>query len=196
MIVIGLTGNIGSGKSLAAEFLRQCGAAVIDADSLGHQVLEPGGAAYADVVAAFGREFLRPDGSIDRRRLGAHVFADPQRLQQLNALTHPAIDAAVRRQLDEFRRRGEGVAVIESALLFQTALQELTDEDWLIVAPREKLLRRAAKRDRCDPQQIEKRLANQVPGDELRVYADRVIENDGTQAELQEKISRLYRTLL
>ena len=193
-MIIGLTGNIGSGKSTAGKILASLGAAVLDADAVGHDVLRRGGAAYADVVAAFGADFLNANGEIDRRRLGAHVFADASgRLRQrLNALTHPAICAEIERRIAALRSAGRRVIVIEAALLFDSPLCELADVCWLVTAPRETLLRRVAARDGCTAQAAADRLAGQTPQEELAKRADRVFVNDNGREALAAALSAAY----
>ena len=104
MLRVGLTGGLASGKSFVGRTLADLGCLLIQADELGHQVQEPGGEAYDGIVREFGREILKPDGAIDRRRLAAMVFHDPERLQKLNALVHPLVHARRQRIEEEFAR--------------------------------------------------------------------------------------------
>src|SRR3990170_4122158 len=113
MYVVGLTGGIGSGKSAVAEMLMEKGAVVLSADQVGHEVYRPGGPAWKEIVDAFGGEVVAADGTIDRKRLGAIVFADPETLKRLNAITHPRMKELMREKLAELKRRGVAVAVLE-----------------------------------------------------------------------------------
>ena len=196
-MIIGLTGNIGSGKSLASKILASFGAAVIDADRVGHQVLQPDGAAYQTVLDAFGPRFLAEDGSIRRRELGAYVFAEGNEvaLQRLNQLTHPAICEEIRRLLAAYRNEGKRFIVIEAAILFDSAILALTEENWLIVAPRELLLARVAARDHCGRAAAERRLASQRTLEDLEKLADRVFVNDGDPKHLEEQLKKAYQEL-
>ena len=121
MITIGLTGNMGSGKSTAAAYLAQLGAAVIDADVIGHQIMAKGGRAYQPLLAAFGDSFLDRDGEFDRRALGKYIFSDAsgQRTALLNSITHPLIRDEIRRQIADLDQQGYPAAVIEAAVLLR-----------------------------------------------------------------------------
>lgn len=185
-MIIGLTGNMGSGKSLAAALLAELGAAVIHADTVGHEVLLPEGAAYGRVRALFGDGFLDDQGLLDRRRLGEFVFADAsgKRLRLLESVTHPAIVEEIDRRVADFQAAGYSLIVIEAALFFDTPLEERVDEIWVVTAPRETLLSRIMARDCCGRQIAEERLAQQMSPEELARRADRVLVNDGSREQL------------
>lgn len=193
-MIIGLAGNIGSGKSMAAAMLAEFGASVIHADAVGHAVLEPGGAAYQAVCDAFGSEFVAADGTILRKQLAAHVFSDRsgQRQQQLNALTHPAIHRQILTQLEALVAAGAAVVVVEAALLFDSSLHTLTDENWLILADKEQLIQRAMARDDSSREAVLHRLSSQRPAEELAVQADRVFYNTGTPEQLRLQLRAAY----
>lgn len=197
MKIIGLTGNIGSGKSLAATYFGQLGAAVIDADQIGHDIIEPTGPAYPLIVKTFGRDFLLPNGKVDRKSIAAYVFQeeDPGRVTALNQITHSLITAEIKKKLSAYEKAGFSLAIIEAALLFQSDLCELTDENWVVTAAEETRLCRAAKRDQCDIKTIQARQAFQLPEEELIHRADNVIENHGTEEELFATVQRLYQEL-
>ena len=194
MKIIGLAGNIGSGKSLAASYLQQLGAGLIDADKIGHMIIEPGGAAYNLILQAFGSNFCNAEGYIDRRRLGKYIFADEsgERRQRLNDITHPLIVEEIRRQIELFHAQDYEIIIIEAALLFSTELAEMTHENWLIVAPEELLLSRVTKRDVCDLQTAKNRLSAQAKQDDLKPRAQRVIINDGTVEDFFAKLRQAY----
>ena len=192
-MIIGLTGNMGSGKSLASNLLEQMGAAVIKADNVGHEVLLPQGAAYDKVVQLFGNGFLDDTGLLDRRRLGAFVFADDsgERLRQLESITHPAIVDEISRRIEDFKRKGYRLIVVEAALFFGTPLEAMADEIWAVVAPRDLLLKRIMARDGCDLQTAENRLAQQLPTEEIARRSKRVLVNDGTPEQLAAAIRQV-----
>lgn len=192
-MIIGLTGNMGSGKSLASNLLEQMGAAVIKADNVGHEVLLPQGAAYDKVVQLFGNGFLDDAGLLDRRRLGAFVFADDsgERLRQLESITHPAIVDEISRRIEDFTRKGYRLIVVEAALFFGTPLEAMADEIWAVVAPRDLLLKRIMARDGCDLQTAENRLAQQLPTEEIARRSKRVLVNDGTPEQLAAAIRQV-----
>ncbi len=192
-MIIGLTGNMGSGKSLASSLLEQMGAAVIKADNVGHEVLLPQGAAYDKVLELFGEGFLDDAGLLDRRRLGAFVFADDsgERLRQLEGITHPAIVDEISRRIEDYERQGYRLIVVEAALFFGTPLEAMADEIWAVVAPRDVLLKRIMTRDGCDRQTAENRLAKQLPTEEIARRSQRVLVNDGTPEQLAAAIRQI-----
>lgn len=192
-MIIGLTGNMGSGKSLASRLLEQMGAAVIKADNVGHEVLLPQGAAYDKVLQLFGDSFLDDAGLLDRRRLGAYVFADDsgERLRRLESITHPAIVDEIRRRIEDFQQQGYRLIVVEAALFFGTPLEEMADEIWAVTAPRDVLLTRIMARDGCDLQTAENRLAQQLPTEEIARRSQRVLVNDGSPQQLAAAIRRI-----
>ncbi len=148
MLTIGLTGGIGSGKSTVTKFLAALGAPIIDADKVGHAIYAPGGPAYNDMLGAFGHEIVGPDGTIDRKKLGPIVFADPEALKRLNSIVHPKMFTRMREMVQQLR--GEGVrdpVLVEAAILIEANWQPLFDEIWLVVASRERVIERI-ERDR------------------------------------------------
>jgi dephospho-CoA kinase len=186
--VVGLTGGIASGKSTVARVLREAGLPVIDADALGHMVLEPGGAAYDEVLDAFGPGILGADGAaIDRQRLGALVFDDPERREVLERITHPAITALARRGLELIEERGEHLAVYEAALLVETGMHRALSGLVVVSCSLENQLERVTARDGLEPAAAAARIASQYPLGEKLAAADWIIENDGTFEELRAR---------
>ncbi|MDP2930927.1 MAG: dephospho-CoA kinase, partial [Chloroflexota bacterium] len=131
MKVIGLTGGIGTGKSTVSKFLVELGALVVDADKVGHEVFKPGTEAWREVVAAFGKKVLAANGDIDREKLGDIVFNTPESLARLNRIMHPRIKDAIEAQLEEYRRQGTKVVVIEAPLLIEAEWAPSVDEVWV-----------------------------------------------------------------
>lgn len=197
MLTIGLTGGIGSGKSTVAKMLAEMGAPVLDADKVGHSIYAPGGPAYDGVLAAFGREILAPDGTVDRKKLGPVVFADPAALKRLNAIVHPKMFQRMGEMVREMRERGERMPiVIEAAILIEANWQPLFDEIWLVTASRERVIERI-KRDRgMAPEQTEARIKAQLSDEERSRHATLVIENNGTVEELREQVAKLWSAAL
>ncbi|MDD5305748.1 MAG: dephospho-CoA kinase [Deltaproteobacteria bacterium] len=185
--VVGLTGGIASGKSLVAGFLREAGAPVLDADQLGHMVLEPDGEAYAGTVLAFGREILGDDGTIDRRKLGALVFGNKERLELLASLTHPAISRLAQKGLALVAERGASFAFYEAALLVETGTYRNLSALVVISCPVATQLKRLAARDGLSPEEAAARIASQHALAEKLAVADWVIENDGPPEEARER---------
>ena len=183
MYVIGLTGGIGSGKSTVAQMLADEGAVVLSADATGHEVYAPGQPAWREVVDAFGRDVVAADGTIDRKKLGAIVFANPAALQRLNAITHPRMRELMRGKLEAEASRGTRVAVLEAALLFDAGWDDLTDEVWVTRAPPEVAARRTAERSGLSLEEARARIDAQMSSDE-RVARSRVVVN--TDCPLEE----------
>ena len=141
----------------------------------------------------FGNCFLDDAGLLDRRRLGAFVFADDsgERLRQLESITHPAIVDEISRRIEDFKRQGYRLIVVEAALFFGTPLEAMADEIWAVVAPRDLLLKRIMARDGCDRQTAENRLAQQLPTEEIARRSKRVLVNDGTPEQLAAAIRQV-----
>jgi dephospho-CoA kinase len=186
--VIGLTGGIGSGKTTVSGILRRFGAEILDCDQVTRGFLEPGGAAYEDVAAAFGPDFLKPDGRVDRRKLGALVFAQPEQRALLMDLTYPRLHRVVRAWLGAL---GPGLAVVDAPLLVEAGLHRYADAVWVMAAPESLRLSRILKRDGLTPAEAQARLGAQTPPALLRQHAQVVIENDGDLPALERKISDL-----
>ena len=192
VITVGLTGGIGSGKSTVAGLLSSYGAVVIDADALAREAVAPGTAGLARVVEEFGAAMLAPDGSLDRARLGAVVFADPQRLAALNAIVHPYV--AARRAELAAAAPPDAIVVFDVPLLVENGL---TDYDVIVVvdASTETQLRRLVDGRAIDEEQARARIAAQATREQRRAVADVVIDNDGDQDELRAQVERLWARL-
>ena len=195
MVVIGVTGNIGSGKSTVCQLLAGLGAAVIDADESARKTYKPHSPAWREIITAFGPEVLQADGEIDRARLAEVVFFRPQALRQLNRIVHPRAKKIVREQIEEHRRRETKVVALEATLLIEAKWTALVDRVWLVIASREKVLQRFAGDSQAKRSQVLARLDSQVPAEEKLKYADEVIYNDGDMARLREKITGLWNKL-
>jgi dephospho-CoA kinase len=194
MKVIGLTGGIGSGKSRFVQYLAEFGAAVIDADRLGHEVLKST-QVREELVAAFGREILNLDGEIDRGRLAGVVFNDEAALRKLNRITHPKIFQMVRAQLEAEKQKGTEVAVIEAPLLIEAGWLELIDEVWVVTASETTVSDRLKERGGLSESQARARIGAQASDAERLGHADVIINNDGSPDELKETARRLWERL-
>jgi len=189
--VIGLTGQIGSGKSLAASFLMELGAAVIDADALARQVVAPGQPAYAEISAAFGPAYLLDGGALDRKALSALIFADEEARLRLNSITHPRIYAEAKRLIAQYAAQGRELIVLEAALLIGSDFIDVLDEIWFISAPAEQIYARLALRDNLSKEEIALRLKAQLPVYVQEIQADRLIINDGSAQKLRAQLEAL-----
>ena len=197
MLTIGLTGGIGSGKSTVSKLLAELGAPIIDADQVGHAIYAPDGPAYPDMMAAFGEGILAPDRTIDRKKLGPIVFADPAALKRLNSIVHPKMFARMREMVDAMRTGGERKPiVIEAAILIEANWQPLFNEIWLVVASRERVIERVERDRGLKPEQTEARIKAQLSDDDRRKYATTVVTNNGTIDELRTKVGDLWQGVL
>jgi dephospho-CoA kinase len=197
LLTIGLTGGIGSGKSTVTKILAELGAPIIDADKVGHTIYAPDGPAYTDMIAAFGEGILAPDRTIDRRKLGPIVFADPAALKRLNGIVHPKMFARMREMVEAMRAADERKPiVIEAAVLIEANWQPLFDEIWLVTASKEGVIQRVELERGLQPAQTEARIRAQLSDDERRKHATTVITNDGTIADLREKVAKLWNAAL
>ena len=192
MKVIGLTGGIGSGKSTVSQFLAELGAVIVDADRVGHEAFKPDTDVWREVVAAFGRQILTPNGDVDREKLGETVFANPESLLRLNQITHPRIYEMVKARLEEYQRQGVSVVVLEAPLLIEAGWSSLVDEVWVTIAPESTVLRRLKERPGLSEQQSLARIHAQLPSEERIKHADVVIDNDCSLNELKAKVRELW----
>jgi dephospho-CoA kinase len=183
--VIGLTGPIGAGKSTVAGMLRELGAKVLDADAIVHDEQSRGTTGYSAIIQTFGTKVLREDKEIDRAKLAAEVFGDPQKLAQLERILHPRVIARIL-EARKMLREGE-VLVVEAIKLLESGLRNVCDEVWVVLAPRDVMLERLAARG-LSRAEAEMRLANQYTEEEFRAAADAVIENGADRDRTKELV--------
>ena len=195
MKVIGLTGGIGSGKSTVSRFLSELGAVVLDADKVGHEAYQPGTETWKEVVAAFGQDIIGADESIDRKKLGAIVFGDPAALERLNKIMHPRMYDLMAARIEEYRRQGVKVVVLEAAILLEAGWTPLVDEIWVTVASEPTVVRRVRERTDLPQEQIRSRIRSQLSNEERKKQASVVISNDGDLHELRAKVEELWERL-
>lgn len=195
MRLIGLTGGIATGKSTFAAALRALGVPVVDADQLARAVVAPGTPGLAAVVRAFGPGVLGPGGELDRKALGARVFADAEARRRLEAITHPAIREAMQAETARLAAAGHDLAFYDAALLFEVGLDRAMALVVVVDAPPEAQLARLAARDGLTRAQAEARLAAQLPVAEKAARADVVVENADDRAPLGPKAARLVADL-
>ena len=192
MFTIGLTGGIGSGKSVVADLLSQQGASIIDADRLGHEAYSPNSEAWRQVVAAFGEDILTADGEIDRRRLGAIVFGDPAELERLNRIMHPLMAQMVEQRKEQLAAQGVAVAVVEAAVLFEAGWDALVDEVWTTHSPAELVVERLQERNGLSEEEARKRINSQMSNAERIQRSDVSVENASDLAALQRDVEVLW----
>ncbi len=187
--IIGLMGNSGAGKSSVAKYLAKKGAKIIDADEISHEICEKGEPGYVAVKENFDTYFFNDDETLNRRRLGRHVFANKSALQKLENILHPII---VKKVEEEVASSEYEVTIVDCALLVRTGLYLLVDEVWIVTATEDTKLNRICARDNISFEQALNRLRNQTPDSELMKYAQTVIVNDGTQAQLYEQVEEAF----
>lgn len=194
LLVIGLTGGIASGKSTASRMLKSLGAEIIDADQIGRDIVEPGQPALAEVIAAFGSQYLLPDGTLDRRALGALVFTDARARKNLNRLMFPRIRANLEKQLLSLQRRPPRaqIVVVEAAVLVEAEWTESVDRVVVIRAQQSTQVARLIAERGLTPAAAEARIRSQVPLSRRLRAADEVLNGDQSLESLQEDVRRLW----
>ncbi len=183
-MLIGITGGIGSGKSAVTEYLRARGEAVICADETAKEVVQPGQPGAAALRQHFGDDYFLPDGELNRKKLAAYVFGDPERVTKLNGLLHPIIISAMFEQAKQLGGR----VFLDAALLIQSGMDRKVDYVWLVVADTQTRISRVIRRDAVTREEVQRRIQNQMSDKDMRQYADEVIENNGSVEELHKKI--------
>lgn len=192
MLKVGLTGGLASGKSFVGRAFRDLGCRLIQADELGHEVLEPGEEAYEATVREFGREILAEDGSIDRRMLAAIVFEDSARLEALNRIVHPAVYRRRARMLEEIQASDPGaIVILEVAILIETGGQAHCDKVVLVICEEEQQIERAMERGLTREEALA-RIRRQLPLEQKRQYADYVIDTSGAKEATRDQVRRVY----
>jgi dephospho-CoA kinase len=187
--VIGLTGNIGTGKSVTRKMLEHLGAYGIDADALAHRAIAPDAPGYQPVIAAFGNWVLSPDGQIDRGRLGRVVFSDPEALKKLEAIIHPLVRQAV----DALARRAtQPVIAIEAIKLLEGPLRRACDAIWVTTTSPEVQLARLIEKRALSAENAQQRIAAQPPQSQKLAAADVVIQNDGTFEQTWQQVQAAW----
>ena len=195
-LLIGLTGGIASGKSTVLQHLRQAGYSVIDADKLGHKVLEQGNPGYNKVVKCFGNEILNPDGSVNRTALGKIVFVDAEKLEQLNEISHPIIAEMIQKEFEEsVSDSNGGIVFLEAALLIEANWYKVCGHIWGVSLDPTVALRRLKERDNLSETEAKLRIGAQLDQEESLAYADVVLQNEGTPVELFTQTQQALRKL-
>jgi len=195
MKVIGLTGGIGSGKSTVSRFLDELGAVILNADEVGHKAFKSDTELWHQVVVAFGRPIVTPDGNIDRKKLGNIVFGNAESLSRLNQMMHPRMYEMVKAQLGEYRRQGTRVVVLEAPLLLEAGWTPLVDEVWVTTASESTVLKRLEERAGLSRAESLARIRSQLPSAERVRHADVVINTDCDLDEVKVKVKELWQRL-
>jgi dephospho-CoA kinase len=196
MLLIGLTGNIGSGKSTVAQLLSERGATIIDADVLARRAVEQGTPAYSAIVERWGTSILAADGLLDRSALRRIVFSDPAELEQLNAIVHPEVERMRVALVEQARQRGDRLVVCDIPLLFERNLTPGYDRIVLVDAPRPVRLERLVRERGLRETEAMAMIVAQMPAELKRARADFVIDNVGTLTQLDQRVTEVWTALL
>ena len=199
MKIIGITGGVGAGKSTVLDHLeKQYNACVLQADKIGHLVMEPGGICYGQVIALFGKQIIKNDKTIDRRQVSDVVFSHPELLEKLNQIIHPAVKQYIREQLAVKKQQEQKICVVEAALLLEDHYQEFCDTIWYIHTDEEIRIRRLMENRGYTREKSVSIIASQAPETFFRENADYVVVNNGDFAQTRRQIEegiRKYETL-
>jgi dephospho-CoA kinase len=194
MRIIGLTGGIGSGKSTVSAMLRELGAFVVDADEGARLAVAPGSAGLAELVEAFGGEILDAGGALDREKLADLAFADRDALARLNAITHPRVRTWMADQVQEAQERAAEIVVLDVPLMYESGLEAGLEDVVVVWAPEELQVERAIARG-VREDDVKARIKAQIPLDQKRDRAGRVIDNSGSLGETRRQVEELWLNL-
>ncbi|MBI3084947.1 MAG: dephospho-CoA kinase [candidate division NC10 bacterium] len=195
MVVVGLTGGIATGKSTVAAMFAARGAAVVDADRIAHALQEPGQPCHHQIVEAFGTELLDGAGRIDRRRLGARVFAEPAARRRLEAIMHPAIRAACENEIRAAEASGRPVCLVDAALILESGQRDRFDAIVLVSAPEAVQVDRLVRSRRLTEAEARQRIQSQWTTTAKAALADFVIDTGGDLADTEGQVARVYAAL-
>ncbi|MGH7369994.1 MAG: dephospho-CoA kinase [Candidatus Methylomirabilaceae bacterium] len=196
MLVVGLTGGICSGKSTVAAMFGRLGAVIIDADRVVHELQAPGRPLFDAIVSAFGREVVGEDGRIDRRTLGARVFAEPEIRTRLDAITHPAIIGECEARIKRAASSGAAVCLLDAALLIESGRHSRFDAIVLVEASEAVQLERLMARMGLPREEAMQRIRSQMPWADKRRHADFIIRNDGSHEETERQVRAVWQRLV
>jgi len=193
MKVIGLTGNIASGKSTVAGMFSNLGAKIIDADQIARELVEPGKPAWNDIVKEFGEAVLNPDGTVNRKKLGETVFNDERKRTLLNEITHPRIISRIRELVDMYGNEGALVVIIEAALIVEKGgLRDLIQALIVVTTDEETQIKRLTERSGLTTDEALSRIRSQMPSSEKVKHADYVIPNKGSLSQCETNVNSVW----
>lgn len=196
MKIIGLTGNIASGKTEVAKIFKELGAKIIDADKIAREVVEPGEPAWQEIVEEFGRNILNSDGSINRKKLGEIIFNDDRRREQLNRITHPRIMTKIKETIDNYKKENVKLVIIEAALIVERGgLLNVIDELIVVSADTETQIERIMTRDGLHRDEALSRMKSQMPISEKTKHAAYIIDNSGSLRKTRRQVEEVWKKL-
>lgn len=196
MLLVGLTGGIGSGKSMVAQMFKQLGAYLIDADELAHKAVEPGHPVLNRIVEAFGPEILNPDGTLNRAKVGQQVFDSPEKREVLNSIVHPYVFMEEERQQKEITQKDpKAIVIFDAALLIETGSYQLMDKVILVTIDRQKQISRIMRRDGLSREDAVKRIGAQMPQAKKKSKADYLIDGGEPPESVEDRVRSIYEEL-
>lgn len=196
MVIVGITGSFGTGKTTVAKMLEGLGAEVIDADKIAHQILKPKTRVWKEVVSCFGQDILTKNKSIDRARLAEKIFGKKNSLAKLNRITHPIILERIKRSIERYRRnRPNALIVIDAPLLIESGLDEAVDRLIVVRVSPEKQITRCIQKTHLSDDQVRKRIDSQLSLGAKEKQADFIIDNDGPISETKKQVARIWKEL-
>ncbi len=195
MLIVGLTGGMASGKSVASETFKGLGLPVIDADFIARGMVRPGEIGYKEIIDHFGREILNPDQTINRRRLAKIIFSDPKERERLNSILHPRIVEEIKKRIEGFKEKGERIVIVDAALLIEAGQLSLVDKLIVVTVSPKIQIKRLAQRDHLTEKEAGERIATQMPLSEKVKLADYVIDNSGPVKKTIKRTKEVYNQL-
>ena len=190
-MIIGLTGSIATGKSTVSKMLKERGYPIVDADEISRLVVEPGSAVLAHIAASFGADMLRTDGTLNREKLGAHIFTNETERETLNGIIHPAVRAEMVRQKEYWIEKGAKTVIMDIPLLFESRLQSYVDRIIVVSAKPEIQLSRLMERNSLTEKEARARITSQLPVSEKEKDADAIIHNNGTLKDTEKQLDAI-----
>jgi dephospho-CoA kinase len=196
MLIVGLTGGVASGKTTVSQILKKEGAYLIDADQIARDLVQPHTPAWNELQSVFGKDILKKNGSIDRKRLAEKVFSDPQQRHLLNRILHPRIKAEMKRRVGEISQKDpDAIVVIDAALIVETGDDQEMDQLIVVTSTEEQQIERLRSRDGTNPEEAQKILSSQMDLEEKLKTADFVIRNEGPFEETKRRVEEVFQEL-
>lgn len=195
MKVIGLTGGIGTGKSTVSSYLKEKEFAIVDADQIAREITAPGEPLLKELSEAFGTSLILQDGSLDRKALADIVFMNKEKKKKLDRMMHSRIIAEIENQVREYKRGAYRGIILDVPLLFETGLEKMCDETWLLTADRQVRIERVCLRDGASPADVERRIQNQMDDEEKKKRADKILDNSGERDVLLMQVDSLIQEM-
>lgn len=194
-LVVGITGGIATGKSTVCAMFKELGAQVISADEIAHRLMEPGTDVWGNITSAFGTSFLNDDNTINRRKLGAIVYADTDKLRKLEEIIHPHVLTYLAEKSDEFRAKEDGILILEIPLLVETSSQYMVDKVIVVTAEQKTQIKRLYNRYGINAEEALLRIKSQIPMEEKKKIAEWVVNTEESIISTKELIYRIWCTL-